>query len=228
MKLALLLLVCWQSPQPMSFKAPEGAKEEDLKATAEALSRRISEYGYRDITVKPSKDGKLIQVFSEAPFNNNVRGKLYQLATVQAKDLELRFVYPLTQAESEQFKPGEAAPKGAKWLKWKGGFILVRESPTYDINKEVKWFPKKAEGTYDKQVMDAAHLSFAEGTADALYRMHKDVVVKIRLFVDGNLIDLGGNIFPQPKSFKWVIGNLDGWDTLGPSINHPLPLALSR
>lgn len=228
MNLALVFLLCAQSQQPMSFNAPEGAKTEDLLATSTALGRRISEYGYKDITVKPSKDGKQIQVFSEAPFNNNVRAKIYQLATIQAKSLELRFIYPLTQAESEQFRPGEAAPKHAKWLKWKGGLVLVRESPQYEINGEVKWLPKKSEGIYDKHVVDAAHLSFSEGTADALYRLPKEIVVKVRLFVDGNMIDLGGNIYPMPKSFKWVIGNLDGWDTLGPSINNPLPLALSR
>lgn len=225
MKSATAFLIFWCLQQPMTFKLPEKAAEQDINTSVKALNDRIAEYGYRDVTA--ASDGKTIQVSSVTPFNNNVRAKIYKLATVKA-EAELRFIYPMSQAEQEQYRPGEAAPKGTKWVKEPRGWFVIREEPCFSLKGAVYCRPKKKDGIYDNQVAGDAHMEFGSSVSQKLMALPREDLAKMRLFVDGQLVDIGGNVVPDTKRFRWVIGNLDGWDLLSISINHPLSLALTH
>lgn len=224
--LAIAFLIGLQ--QPMTFKAPQGADPKDVVQCAKAITARIAEYGYKEITAAPSEDRKSIVVNSASPFNNPVRSKVYRMATTPMQTVELRFAYPLTPAEAEQYPPGGAAPKGTTWLKWSGGIALMRNEPVYSVREAILWYPQKKDGVYDQQIGNSMHLEFGEGIASKLFKIPKNEIVKVRLFIDGQLVDLGGNLYPQEKLFKWTIDKQDGWDVLGVCVNHPMTLALSH
>jgi hypothetical protein len=228
MRLMLAILAYAFLAQQITVKIPENAKEQEIQESVKALSGRIAQYGYRDLSVSAGQDKRSLLITSPIPVSDVMQVRLNQLMALKASEMEVRFIYPISQAELEQFKPGEAAPKGVNWIKWKGGWAPVRQEPTISVKGHVTWYPKKISGMYDKDVVGEQHLSFDATVSKRLSEIPAQQIAYTRLFVDGQMIEIGGSLYQNPKNTRWTIGIQGDWDILGPTINNPIPLALSR
>lgn len=227
MRLALAIFISVLLAQEVQLKIPDGVKEQEVQDSVKALSARISQYGFKELAVSVGADKQHLTVKSAAPITDMLNMRLKQLSAIKAQEIDLRFVYEMSQAETEQFKPGGAAPKGVKWIHWKGGWASFLEEPSFSVKGQIIWYPKKKSGIYDKEIFGESHLSFGQVISKKLVDIPAPQIAKMRLFVDGELIEMGGMFYQNPRNARWVIGVWGDWDTLGPSVNNPMPFGLT-
>lgn len=226
MNLAIAILVLL-AQEKLTFKLPANTPDPVVKETAKAIKARISEYGYREIWVR--EETGQIALESKIPFTEAMKPKLEEFSLRKANSVEIRFVYPMTTAEFEQFKPGEQAPRGSSWYKWPGGWLILRDSPVLQVSGKLTWHPAKQSaginvGPFNENI---AHLAWNEAVTKQLLE-YKDQIPKCRLFVDGDFVDARINITWTQPTMKWTMGNPEGWEILGVCINHPLPVQLTK
>jgi len=225
--MSLLMALALLTQDKIVFKAAKDSKPEELKETAKAIHARISEYGYKEILVWEGIDK--ITLESPISFEASMRPKLEQFALKRASSVEIRFVYPMTPAEAEQFKPLVGAPKGAVWENTSVGWIPFRDAPILKVSKMVTWKPSTGiqsvtAGPFNE---NQAHLAWNEAATKQLLE-YKDMIPKCRLFLDGEYVDARVNITWTKPTMKWTLGNPEGWDVTGVCLNHPLSIQLTK
>jgi hypothetical protein len=71
------------------------------------------------------------------------------------------------------------------------------------------------------------HLAWTE-SATKLLQEHSKQIPKCRLMIDGCFIEGGINVTFTRNTMKWTFQNPEHWEILGVSINHPIPLQLTK
>lgn len=223
----LSLLVALLAQNKITYKLPADAKPDEVIATSKAIKARIVEYGYKEIWVR---DGfGEINLECAVPFSDKMKPKLDQFCLKRAADLQIRFVHPMTEAEAEQFKPGLGAPIGTSWTRIPGGWLLFNNAPVLQVNGQATWRKGKP-----NQISVVAgfnegmnHIAWTEA-ATKLLQDHHNEIAKCRLMIDGQFIEGGMNVFFTGNTMKWTFQNQEHWDVLGPCLNHPLPVQLTK
>lgn len=223
----LSLLLALLAQTKITYKLPADAKPEEVIATSKAIKARIVEYGYKEIWVR---DGfGEINLECAVPFSEEMKPKLDEFCLKKANDIQIRFVHPMTDAEAEQFKPGVGCPIGTAWTRIPGGWLLFNNAPVLQVNGQATWKrarqgPPVMNMTFNENFM---HLAWTESATKTLQE-YKEQIPKCRLLIDGQFVEGGINITFTGNTMKWTFQNEAHWQTLGPCINHPLPIQLTK
>jgi len=218
------------------FEAPAGVPDAQRTKAAKALAARCVAQGMAGVTgdtvAREPNTPKKIRLLAPKGFTEEMVSVAEYLASVPCRTLELRFEHFLSEAEKETYKPGEEAPKGSAWMKFRTWEIvrkpfrhystsveettvLFRDKPFVDATGKYKIHRHGGGDLFGKNRDAGIFLNFPGAMAKTIY----SGIVKHPDPPHGSMLPL--NLFIDGAQFPTNNGMM-GWRTLtGPDQNVP-------
>ena len=228
----LFVLTLQDPPKTMTLVPPIDAKAADVERASKALEKRITDFGYKGVSVTPN--GLEVVISCQTGITHAMHSRISELAGRPSAKIEFMLLYQLSDREKEQYIEGKTAPNGASWLRLNDGtYKLIVDSTRTILNGRITWKQKADKETFGELSSGEPFFEFQADMARLMKEQSEKLKrVPILMLIDGRQVRSVGTIhWKLDEKTKAITGCL--WrceeakdEFTGICLNNPLPFAL--